>query len=364
MRKLKCAALGLAGVLLVGIVVRGAVYPEDAEDLGSQLALGTEEGYRNADALSPVSAAPMLGMGLLAESKGSLEDVQRFLALAVERDRGYQPRWTLGTFYLRHEDQRAWPLLADALSIALKGGQETDSLFETCWQFKPNAEFLLTHLIKRSADALPRYVAFLMNTQRNSALVPAALELAAGGGIAQKSLLVRVSDRLLASGEVRGAKEIWDLVSTAEPKLELLNNSALGQPQQIGFDWRYNSLPESRIEFDRGVRFDLSGKQPDPLELMFQPVPLQTGKYTLHWESRQSPSEAPSGVFWQATDWRTGAKILAAPLAKLSGWQAGSQDFEITSARPIRLALRVERVPGNVRFAGTVWLRNPRLRAQ
>ena len=291
----------------------------------------------------------LLAKALTAESEGSAPEAERLLTQAVNSDRGSMPRWTFANYYLRHQDERAWPLLADALSIALHGNQNVSGIFETGWQFRPDASFLLQNLVGRKPDALRAYVSFLLDTGRFAALAePAAM-------ITDKVLLLRVSNALLTAGKVRDAKVIWDRAVPPPPNGELLVNAELQPPQPLGFDWRFNTLPESSLGFGNGLRIDFTGRQPTPLELLIQTVPIARGRYLLSWESKARPEP---GMSWQAT----GASTFRAPLHSAYEWQAESSEFEVQTPGALRLVLLAERLPGTSRFEGTFQLRHPSLR--
>ncbi len=363
MGRVLSAGVGLTALLLAGIAVWGSVrpFPDDAE---SNLRRADRAGFARAAALSPMSAAPWMELGFLEEQEGKFARAEADLVHAGALDRGYLPRWTLANFYLRHADARAWPLLAETLRIALHGGQPTASLFETCWNFRPDADFLLREVVGSTPEALRSYLEFLLDTNRGNALLAPALALGNSAEKGDDEILLRVSDRLLAANDPAGARTIWDRAIPPDASGELLTNTRFQTPRQLGFDWRYNSIPESRIVFDGFARFDLTGRQPDPLELLFETVLMKPGSYTLSWQAKQDPSQAPAGFFWQATDARSRAELFRHALQSSDDWRKDSKQFVIAAGTLVRLALHTGRTPGHSRFEGTVWLNHPSLKAQ
>jgi tetratricopeptide (TPR) repeat protein len=352
MRKMGAGLMAGLATVLLGLAIHAAVVPAYLGNAAEQMRHADRAGFRRAAELTPHNAAPWMALGLLSESEGRFPQAERELLHAVRLDRGYLPRWTLATYYLRHENAAAWPLIEEALRIAVHGGQNPSALFETCWQFHPQGQFLLGHVVGSDPDTLRLYLKFLLVTGRTNALREAALLLPRSAD----PLMLRTADALLNSGDVAGAKQIWDRAVPAADKGELLTNNRFRQPRQLGFDWRYNDLPESRISFGDSLRMECTGRQPDPLETLFQFVPLPAGSYRLAW---QLESTGTPGLFWQATDARSGGLLFR----RLVRTGAEFELFPVRADGLIRLALRLERLPGASRFEGLVNLRNLSLKA-
>ncbi len=364
MERVLSAGVGFTALLLAGMAVLASMRTVPGGDAETYLRQGGREGFRRAAEVSPMSAAPWIGLALLEEQEGHSAQAVASLTRALALDRGYLPRWTLANYHLRHGDTRAWPLLAEALRTALHGGQPTAALFETCWNFRPDAEFLLRDVVGSEPDALRSYLEFLLATDHADALSAPALLLAQHAQKADDELLLRAADRLLSASDASHARAIWDRVVPPEPSGELLTNTRFHNVRQLGFDWRYNSIPESRIVFDGFARFDLTGMQPDPLELLFETVLLKPGTYVLSWEAKQAPSPASAGFFWQATDARTGAGLFHQAVQSSADWREDRKPFAVGTSTLVRMALHTARAPGSSRFEGTVWLNHPGLKAQ
>ena len=56
---------------------------------------------KRAAALSPISSAPRLRLGLQAEARGDVNDAEKWLLDAARVDHQFEPRWTLANFYSR-----------------------------------------------------------------------------------------------------------------------------------------------------------------------------------------------------------------------------------------------------------------------
>jgi len=362
MGRVLCVLVGLTAALLLGIALRGALRPSDPADAAIYLRLADEQGFKRAAALNPQSSAAWMGLGLIEENRGNAGQAQRDLSRAVALDRGYLPLWTLANFHLRHADARAWPLLSDALGVAVKGNQQTAALFETCWQFRPEPDFLLRKVVGRSPEALRAYLTYLLEANRADQLLAPAQLLAETHGKQDEQLLLRASDTMLASGDAAGARQIWKYVEPDYLPGELLVNTEFKLPRQLAFDWRYNSIPESRITFGGLAQFDFSGKQPDPLELLFETVLLKSGTYLLTWDARQTAAQSQAGLFWQVTETHSGAQLFHHGVSSTVDWKPESAQFQLQSSALVRLALHTARPFGSTRFEGTVWLRHPSLK--
>ena len=73
---------------------------------------------QRAVALNAYDADALIGLGLLAESGGSVEDAEEHLIRAVNVSRRFKPKWALASFYARQGRLDSfWPMASAAANV-------------------------------------------------------------------------------------------------------------------------------------------------------------------------------------------------------------------------------------------------------
>jgi len=179
---------------------------------------------------------------------------------------------------------------------------------------------------------------------------------------------------LLDADRPTDAVAIWNSAFSSKwtPETPLIN-AALDQPAQPpGLDWFIPSVPG--VDTNRGIppggiKFTLSGTQPESASLLAQTVFLPGGRlWTLSFEFQtRNITPAQAGLTWTLTPLGQGTPLEpAAPLLSLSSedWSTASASWSLPPAdRLLRLNLTYRRPLGQVRAEGELFLRNLSLRS-
>jgi tetratricopeptide (TPR) repeat protein len=302
-----------------------------------------------AAALSPLSSAPRIRLGLAAEARGDFPAAERWLLEAAGVDHQFEPRWTLANFYFRQARAvEFWKWMRAALQVS--NGDRTLA-FDLCWRLSQDAQEILERAIPDQPDLLGAYLAYLLGQHRDAA-GPVAVRLAAMRDPAYTGLLEAACDALLDSGNSNDAREVWRLLGGPAPG-GIANGDFARLPVNHGFDWRLlESAGVTHVHLDpSGHRILLSGKQPESCGLLRQIAAVETGKqYELHWETRTQGIAPPSGIEWNVAGRR-------AAVAAAEDWQKGAVSFTAPAGLvPITLVYR--RPTGQPRAEGFIEIRS------
>lgn len=299
-----CLSAGLAGTLVLGLT-KPPVNPRDS--------------------------AARMEQGLSAEAKGDLPSAERALTRAMETDRGLLPVWTLANYYLRHGDARYLPLLRKALGIGMAGSQDVTAIFDLAWQTGDD-------VAGDDAETLRLYVPYLIQAGHAEAVYRAAR------GVQDRELRLKAAQCLMDAGREDEFRKLTGAIAF---------NGDMNPPGDWSFDWKYNTAPDHAMTFQgaaTGVRIDVSGGQPEQVDLLSERVAVTPGaRYRLTWETKVEPGRARPRLRWVVA----GKAVNAAE----SGWAP------FTGTASAKLVLRLERALGEPPFAGTIWIRRPGIHA-
>ena len=301
-----------------------------------------------AAALSPLSSAPRIRLGLAAETRGDFPAAERWLLEAARVDHQFEPRWTLANFYFRRaRAAEFWKSMRAALEVSY--GDRTPA-FDLCWRLSQNAQEIFERAIPEQSDVLGAYLAYLLGGHRDAA-GPVAVKLAAMRDPAYTGLLEAACDALLDIGNAGDAREVWRLLGHPAPR-GIANGDFAHPSVNHGFDWRLlESAGVTHVHLDpAGHRILLSGKQPESRDLLRQIVAVETGqRYELHWETRTHGIAPPSGIEWSVAGRREA-------VAAAEDWQKGVVSFTAPAGLvPITLVYR--RPTGQPRAEGFIEIR-------
>ena len=310
-----------------------------------------------AAAISPLSSAPRIRLGLAAETRGDFPVAERWLLEAARVDHQFEPRWTLANFYFRQAREiEFWKWMRAALEVSYG---DRARAFDLCWRLSQNAKEIFERAIPDQPDVLGAYLVYVLGQHRDAA-GPVAVRLAAIRDPAYTALLEAACDTLLDSkndsGNAADAREVWRLLGRPTPR-GVTNGDFAVPPVNHGFDWRLLESPGvSHVHLDpSGHRIQLSGKQPEACDLLRQIVAVESGKrYELHWETRTQSIASPSGIEWTVAGRR-------APVAAAEGWQQGAVSFT-APADLVPITLLYRRPSGQPRAEGFIEIRSVSLK--
>ncbi len=310
-----------------------------------------------AAALSPLSSAPRIRLGLAAEARGDFPAAERWLLEGARVDHQFEPRWTLANFYFRQARAvEFWKWMRAALEVSY--GDRAPA-FDLCWRLSQNAQEVFERAIPDQPEVLGAYLAYLLGQHPNAA-GPVAVRLAAMRDPAYTALLEAACDSFLAAGNdadsAADAREVWRLLGRPAPG-GVTNGDFARLPVNHGFDWRLlESAGVTHLHIDpSGHRILLSGKQPESCDLLRQIVAVTAGKqYELHWETRTQGIALLSGIEWSVAGRR-------APVAAAEDWQKGVVSFT-APADLVPVTLLYRRPTGQPRAQGFIEIRSVSLK--
>ena len=339
----------------------------DSDPQGSKEALG------HAVELNPQDAKSWIELGLRAEVRGDAVTSQQYLLRGAEVDKTFLPRWTLANYYFRHDDPARFWFWAKETAAMIYG--DATPLFQLCGRVEEDGK-LIERLEIRNPEARSAYLIYLLGKNRVDLIGPAAHGLVEANRPGDTPLLLQACNRLLESGRVGQAGEIWNGLAdqgrvpfrTPDGKGEQLitNGSFEATPASLGFDWKLSAVQGISVsrEEPQGLRLTLSGREPEDCELLTQLVPVRKKMaYHLTFQYRTSGIVSGAGLGWRITDARSGMVLSDGPSLASDKEDKGLVQFQTVSEdQLVRVALRYHRTPGTTRSEGFLILRDVELK--
>jgi hypothetical protein len=296
---------------------------------------------------SSFDSADLIEHGLAREVAGDLVGSERDLLAAASVDRLFQPRWTLAGFYFRqNREAEFWKWSRSALEV---GTRDLGALFDLCWRYRDDGELIWSKAIPQRPAVWREYLLFLMDTARWPAAGEVARRLAGGAAPEDKTLLLTYVDLAIEHHEERTAWAVWTAMA-GKGQLPLLTNGMfVTAPTGRGFDGRLPVVPQVRHDAEPdGIRFTLSGFEPDQFVLMEQPLALEDGvEYRFRFEYKTDRIAVDAGLHW-TFDGVRGAGFSSGE------WAKGEMPIKGGAGK---LALVYDRAPGTTTAEGIVFLR-------
>jgi hypothetical protein len=306
-----------------------------------------------ASRLNPLDSSVWIRRGLRAEFEGDLAQAEGFLLEAARVDKLFDPRATLANYYFRRNSPEPfWWWARKALTIHYG---DLTSLFRLCWRVSDDPEIIRSRALPPNSDVLRAYLRFLLDEKRLDAAEPIARQLASAATANDAGVLLDFVDHHLALSVWNSlcARNVIPFSSVALDH-PLTNADFRVAPTSRGFDWRVPAGPDITAEraSPRGLRIDLSGKQPEQCELLAQFIPLSPGKKCrlgLSYQTSGFPAE--SGLQWRILG-------AASPFLSSDDWQQRELTFSTGDATLARMSLVYSRVVGTSRLEGSITLRD------
>jgi len=313
--------------------------------------------------LDPYNAQAYMELGLQYETEGDLVEAEKFLLKAYEVDHTYMPRWSLANYYFRHGNLTAfWTW---ARSAAALPSDDTDSLFELCWLASPDPQAISAAISNDKPEFLRQYLTFLLSKDQAQAASVVALSLVRNGVPDQdRTLMLNVVDKLIASGDAGSALSVWHSLSDRKwiaADNTIPNNAAFARtPLPVGFDW---SLPEDSGLHSwtgpLGLKTEFSGLQPEDCTIAEQTVALAKGTYAFDFSYYTGGIHPDTGVRWEIADAKSAAVLAKSPDLSSDGTKQVVLPFSVGPDMPLlRLRLVYRRALGTPRISGTLVVRS------
>ena len=253
---------------------------------------------------------------------------------------------------------------------------DAQPLFLLCGRVEEDGK-LIDRLQIQAPEVQAGYLSYLLGKNRVDLIGPAVQRLVAANREADVPLLMTACERLLETGRINEAAEVWNRQAKAG-RVGFRTPAGVGEqlaangdfavpPSSRGFDWRLPALDGvsvSREEDARGLRVTFSGREPENCEVLAQLVPVSEKRpYELRFAYRTRGIATGQGLGWRITDANRGTALGEGSAV------ASEQDAEgrLTFATPaecrlVRLALRYQRSPGTTRMEGFLILRTVAVR--
>lgn len=321
--------------------------------------------------LSPIDTQYAIRRAFRAEIEGNFSATEALLLEAARQDHKANPRWALMNFYFRRgREADFWLWFNRTLSVSTGG---VDAVFRLGWSMSQDSEAVLSH-IPNEPRIMREYLSYLARNNQLDDAGTVAVRVAKNGPAEQLPLLLAYCERY-AEGDSRRAVPVWnaliqgktlpfrplnpeagDILTNADFATE--HSPAEGSPQV--FDWSMmpvEGVSNEHLPEQKGIRFDLSGDEPEICDLMQQRVPLSPGKtYVIEWQAETVNDTPIAGVYWELTETGPEAREVT---ASVRGGETGSLIFTARSQSAV-LHLKYGRVPGTKRASGSITIRNLR----
>jgi hypothetical protein len=331
--------------------------------------------------LDPRNAEAAIAAAMHLESAGNGSEAERLLLRGAELNRLWLPRWSLALFYARQgRKPEFWRWAGAAFD---RSYWDRSAMFRQCFAQGGTAADLLREVLPARLDlrlALLRYLAVQTTDEQLLPTAEAVVECARPDERAEViPALVDAVGGLARAGRTEQAFRLWmsmcrkHLIQYGAPSMDApVTNPELRAPfLETGFDWQApeaNGVSSLTLTGGQGVRFTLTGSQPEETVLLQQWLFLRGGRtWNLLVEGRtQSIDSADSALYWRIIDGETSLPYEP-DRAPLQGdeWTILRQRYQGPQGeRLVRLALVAARRPGRIRMQGDVSLRRVELRAE
>lgn len=319
--------------------------------------------------LSPYNAAAWMDIGMRFELAGEHAAAERALLQAAQRDRTFQPAWTLANYYCRRQNLSefaTWMRRAAAMSY-----EDPKPLFELCRRASDDPKFILDEALPPTGRILRAYLEYLIARNLWEDAAPVADRLTTVANSADAPALLAYCDVVLEAGRpashlLPSARHVWN--SLCERKIlpyspidghrSSITNSTFSNPTvEHAFDWRIvpNLTGVDQIPTKPGWRITLNGKQAEHCVFLMQFIPSVPGAhYQLRTKTVTSGLAEQNGIVWHASDAISGTSIA------IASQRTGRLNFQASTAL-LRLSLEYHRVPGTVRAEGAVGIQDVEL---
>ncbi len=322
--------------------------------------------------LSPRESRYWIRRAFRAEVEQKYDESERLLLEAHRVDHGFDPQWALMNYYFRRgELPEFWKSAREALEMSYG---DLDPIFRLCLNANPDPAFTAQMLPPRRAVLL-LFFSYLLRHNQLESIGPIAAQLASGAETEDVPLLLSYCERQMGHDN-QSSLTVWNslcqrhLVGFSELAPDrgsiVTNPDLVAASLQQGFDWRYGGTSEigaGPLDTGQGISFEISGFQTDSVAILEQEVPLTSGKqYILNYEYRLIGEQPDSGLQWlirRAGPGAAGSDAAIATSSPLSGsdWNTGHMRFYSGQFDAGRLILQYQRLPGTLRWKGTVQIR-------
>jgi hypothetical protein len=311
---------------------------------------------RRAVELNPYYAEGWMELAVEAEGKGEMGEAERFFLKAGEVDKRFRARWALANFYYRRERwEEFWKWLK--LASERSYGDRT-AMFQLAERVGDSREVLKKGLAVDAA-LLGEYLEYQLQRKQVDGAWAAGQALMEQMTEGERPKLLKRCEVLLEAERVEEGIAVWNRLQperrvAPQEGIHLGNAGLAYAPLAWGLDWRLLWRDEVETRWAaRRIRVELSGKQPEQVELISLWVPVERGvQYEFGYRYRTEGIGKKSGLRWVVD----GAAVDGGSL-----WAADWKDGRLRvtpggGKRLVKLVLRFDRELGTMRAAGSLEL--------
>lgn len=331
--------------------------------------------------LDPRNAEAAIAAAMHLESGRNEHAAERLLVRAAEMNHLWLSQWSLALFYARQgRKPDFWRWAGGAFD---RSYWDRTAMFRQCFSQGGTAAFLLREVLPARLDLRLALLRYLVGQPADEQLLPTAEAVVECARPDERGeavpVLVDAVGGLAKAGRTEQAFRLWmsmchkHLIQYGAPSIDApVTNPDLRAPfLETGFDWQAPSasgVSSLTLTGGQGVRFTLTGSQPEETVLLQQWLFLRGGRnWSLTVDGRtQSIDSADSALYWRILDGETSLPYEA-DRVPLQGdeWTVLRQRYQGPPGdRLVRLALVAARRPGRIRMQGDVSLRRVELRAE
>ncbi|MGJ5813899.1 hypothetical protein [Paludibaculum fermentans] len=331
--------------------------------------------------LDPRHAEAAMAAALSLEAAGRSSEAERLLLRGAELNQLWLPRWSLALFYARQgRKPEFWHWTAQAFD---RSYWDRTAMFRQCSAQGGSATFLLREVLPARLDLRLALLRYLAGQAVDDQLLPVAQAIVECARPDERGealpVLIDAIGGLARAGRPEDAFQVWmsmcrqHLIRYNAPSVETpVTNPDLRAPfLGTGFDWQVpaaNGVSSRTLTGGQGVRFTLTGSQPEETVLLQQWLFLRGGKaWSLTVDAcTQGIDATDSALYWRIVDAETSLPYEA-DRTPLQGDDWGTTRLRYQGPpgdRLVKLALVASRRPGRIRMQGDVSLRHVELRAE
>lgn len=331
--------------------------------------------------MDPRNAEAAIAAAMHLESVGNAREAERLLLRAAELNHLWLPRWSLALFYARQgRKPEFWRWAGGAFD---RSYWDRTAMFRQCFAQGGTAAFLLRQILPARLDLRLALLRYLAGQPADEQLLPTAEFVVESARTEERGeavpVLVDAVGGLAKAGRTEQAFHLWismcrkHLIQYGAPSADApVTNPDLRAPfLETGFDWQApaaSGVSSLTLTGGQGVRFTLTGSQPEETVLLQQWLFLRGGRnWTLIVDGRtESIDSADSALYWRILDGETSLPYEPdrAPMQS-DEWTILRQRYQgPPQDRLVRLALVAARRLGRIRMQGEVSLRHIELRAE
>lgn len=304
----------------------------------------TEALYFRSLAGNPLMAASWLGLSELYIDSGREADSEKALRMAqgmMQSSPGLLWESSMLAFRLGDND-----LALDNLRVVAEADPtKRKRVFDISWRVAKDPGTILERSV--SDEALPSYLAYLIQTDRQDATYPVWERLDRNGAGDEAALAY--ADYLLSRGDTQTARDIWAGLYPGEDVSALVWNGGFEyDPVGKGFDWKINRSDGVDADYDyrkktegqRSLRIKFSGDENVDWRNVSQTVAVDPGsRYALTWDAASSDITTRSGVAVEV--YCRGFKAESDPYTGSSDWERRRLEFDAPANCPtVTIGLR------------------------